>query len=148
MMRPQRFLRALACVGSLAAGGCEATTEPEFTAVRVRVLDENVIAGGSSTVHLVNNTAFDWSVSPCPVTFERLGEAGWEAVAVPECSEEGYVSLSGGEPHVAQLKVPLGSKFGVYRAVYDAWVYIPGESFAPFKPERAVSNRFYVPAIR
>jgi hypothetical protein len=143
----RRFVLALVCAGSFAVGGCSSSTAPEPTAVIARIVDENIFAGGSSEVHLVNTTAADWSASACPIKLERLGSAGWETVAVPECTEDA-VSLTGGEPHVAQLRVPPGSEFGVHRAVYNAWSYVPGESFAPFKPVQVRSNQFYVPAIR
>lgn len=139
--------RAAVALLALVLIACGSVAEPEPTAVRASVQNENVRAGYSVPVHLVNTTAFSWRVAPCPQQLQRLGAGGWRSVPLPPCSDT-IVALDGGEPHVAALTVPFGSEFGTYRAVYGSWPDVPAASFAPIEQVTVYSNRFYVPAFR
>jgi len=134
------------------SAACDSVAEPEpeqeWTAVTARVQVEHARPGNNVPVRLVNRTAAAWSVSPCPSKLQWLDGGRWRSVALPDCSRD-FVDMSGGEPLVTGVVLPVNAEEGVYfRIIYHAWPPFFGPSLAAVEPVEVVSNRFWVPAFR
>lgn len=127
--------------------GCTGVTEPAPTAIRAYVQSAIATPGYAVPVHLVNSSANDWTVAPCPLALQRLDADGWRSTRLPPCNAAAFVH-SGGEPYVTEVLIPWGSEYGTYRLVYSSWPVVPGQSLVAIEQVRVYSNQFEVPAFR